>query len=166
MPRAAGGGMHGGDAHGHRPAAPTAILAPAGARRFYCPVATGSSVLVIRRSSLMSSQSIAVAITGPDADQALADLLGIAGIQGEAEPVTRDENERDAGVLVAFGAIVGIAGGIASLVSGIIEWREKWKRAREGRRLSVVIEDAKGSRVSLVDATPEQIAAVLQTLRA
>lgn len=110
------------------------------------------------------SKIITVAIEGPGADRALGELLTIAGIQGNAQPVEPDEIERDGGVLVAIGAIVGVAGGIVSIVDKIIEWREKWKKAGEARHLSVVIEDANGNRLALDGATPEQIAAVLQTL--
>ena len=91
-------------------------------------------------------------------------MLTIAGIQGIAQPVEPAEIERDGGVLVAIGAIVGIAGGIVSIVDKLIEWREKWQKADEAKHLSVVIEDADGNRLALDRATPEQIAAVLQTL--
>ena len=75
-----------------------------------------------------------------------------------------DEIERDGGVIVAIGAIVGIAGGIVSIVDKLIEWRERWQKADEAKRFSVVIEDANGNRLALDGATPEQITAVLQTL--
>lgn len=67
-------------------------------------------------------------------------------------------------MLVAIGTIVGIVGGIASVVSSIIDWREKWKAANQAQRLSVVIEDGRGNRLALDSATPEQITAALQTL--
>jgi hypothetical protein len=110
------------------------------------------------------SKTITVAIEGPGADRALGELLTIAGIQGNAQPVEPDEIERDGGVLVAIGAIVGIAEGIVSIVDQLIEWREKWQKADEAKRLSVVIEDANGNRLALDSATPEQITAVLETL--
>ncbi|MBA2592794.1 MAG: hypothetical protein H0U97_11270 [Gammaproteobacteria bacterium] len=110
------------------------------------------------------SKTITVAIEGPSADRALGELLTIPGIQGNAQPVDPDEIERDGGVLVAIGAIVGIAEGIVSIVDKIIEWREKWKKAGEAKHLSVVIEDPNGNRLALDSATPEQITAVLQTL--
>lgn len=91
-------------------------------------------------------------------------MLNIAGIQGKARPVEQDENKRDGGVLVAIGAIVGIAGGVVSIVDQLIDWREKWKKADEAKRFSVVIEDANGNRLALDSATPEQITAALQTL--
>jgi hypothetical protein len=110
------------------------------------------------------SRSITVAIEGPGASQALAELLALPGLQGEARPVERGTVYRDGGLLAAIGAIVGIVGGVASAVSSIIAWREKWKAAHDTRRLSIVIEDARGNRLSLDDATPEQITAALQTL--
>lgn len=107
---------------------------------------------------------IAIAIEGPDADRALEELLAIDGIHGHAQQAESGVVYRDGGVLVAIGAIVGIAGGIASIVSSIIDWRERWKKAHETKRLSVTIQDAKGNRLALDQASPEQITAVLQTL--
>ena len=103
-------------------------------------------------------------IEGLGADRALGELLTIAGIQGNAQPVEPDEIERDGGVLIAIGTIVAIAEGIVSIVDQLIEWREKWKKADEAKRFSVVIEGASGNRLALDSATPEQITAVLQTL--
>ncbi len=110
------------------------------------------------------SKTITVAIEAADADRALAELIAIAGIQGNIQPIARDEIERDGGVLVAIGAIVGITEGIISIVDKIIEWREKWKKASATERFSVVIEDANGNRLALDGATPEQIAAVFRNL--
>ena len=92
------------------------------------------------------SKTIRVAIEGPGADRALGELLAIAGIQGIAQPVEPGEIERDGGVLLSIGAIVGIAGGIVSIVDKLIEWREKWQKTGEARHLSIVIEDANGNR--------------------
>ena len=114
----------------------------------------------------MSQHVITVTVDGPGAHRALEELLSITGIVGEvrrAEPPK--QVMRDGGVLVAVGAIVGIVGGVSSIVSHIIEWRDKWKQAHENERLSVVIEDASGNRISLDRATPEQITAALQTLQ-
>jgi hypothetical protein len=108
-------------------------------------------------------KSIAISIEGPDAKAALGDLLAIEGIEGHAQ-------EREPGKvmrspeLVAIGAIVGFGAGVAQIVSSIIDWRERWKKGNETKRLNVVIEDAKGNRLALDRATPEQITAVLQTL--
>lgn len=110
------------------------------------------------------SDPIAIAIEGPDADRALEEFLAIAGIEGSAQPVERGTVYRDGGVLVAIGAIIGIAGGVAQIVSSIIDWRERWKKANENKRLSVTIQDARGNRLALDKATPEQITAVLETL--
>jgi hypothetical protein len=112
------------------------------------------------------SSTISIAIEGPDANRALDELLAIDGIVGEALPAERGPVMRDGGVLTAVGAIVGFAGTLASIVSSIIEWREKMKKSSADERLSVVIEDAKGNRISLEHATPEQVASVLQTLQA
>jgi hypothetical protein len=114
------------------------------------------------------SRSISIAIEGPGADRALDELLAIDGIVGEAQQAERfdpGEVTRGAEVLVAIGAIIGVAANIASIVSGILDWREKWNEAHAHQHLSVVIEDARGRRISLNDATPEQITAVLQSLQ-
>ncbi len=110
------------------------------------------------------SRTITIAIEGPSADLALSELLSIAGIQGEAQPVDQDEVHREGGTFVAIGAIVGITAGIVSTVDKIMEWWEKWKKTQEAKRLDVVIEDGKGNRLALDSATPEQITTVLQTL--
>jgi hypothetical protein len=114
------------------------------------------------------SRSIAIAIEGPGADRALDELLAIDGIVGEPRQAERPdpgEVTRDGGVLIAIGAILGVAANIASIVSGILDWREKWKQAHASQHLDGVIEDARGHRISLNDATPEQITAVLQSLQ-
>jgi len=105
-----------------------------------------------------------VSIEGPHASYALEEFLAIDGIEGDAGPAHRGPVRRDAGLLEAAGAIVGITGGIASLVTQILAWREKWRGRREAERFSVVIEDAAGNRLALERATPEQITAALQTL--
>ncbi len=110
------------------------------------------------------SQPITIAVEGPDANRALDEFLAIQGIHGNAEPVEQGQVYRDGGVLVAIGAIIGIAGGVAQIVSSIIDWRERWKKGHENKRLSVTIQDARGNRLALDRATPEQITAVLETL--
>lgn len=109
-------------------------------------------------------KTITIAIEGPGAGRALDDLLGIEGIEGHAEPAERGPVTRDGGLFVAVGAIVGIAVGVAEIVSKILEWRDRLKKAQATNRLNIVIEDAKGNRLLLDNATPEQITAVLQTL--
>ena len=104
------------------------------------------------------SRSITVTIKGPHSARALNEFLAIPGIEPEVM--------RDGGMLAAVGAIVGIASGVASVVASIVAWREKWKKKHESQRIDAVIEDARGNRLSLDDATPEQITAVLKSLQA
>jgi hypothetical protein len=106
----------------------------------------------------------AIAIEGPGADRALADFLAIEGISGSAQSTRPGKIYRDGGVLVAIGAVIGVASGIAQVVSSILDWRERWKKANENKPLSVTIEDARGNRLLLDNATPEQITVALQTL--
>jgi len=110
------------------------------------------------------SHQVTVAVEGPGADRALAELLRIDGIHGEVQPADRREVTRSGDVLEAIGTIVGIVGGIAPVASSIVKWW-KSKRANENDRFRVVIEDTKGNRISLDQATPEQISAILQTLQ-
>lgn len=112
------------------------------------------------------SNSIVIAVEGPGAREALDEFFAIAGIVGEPRPPEQPRVVmRDGGLVVAIGAIVGIVGGVASVVTHILEWREKWKRAHANQRTSVVIEDGNGNRISLDRATPEQIASLLETLQ-
>ncbi|HYJ81124.1 MAG TPA: hypothetical protein VEW03_16035 [Longimicrobiaceae bacterium] len=111
------------------------------------------------------SKSIAIAIEGLGAHQALEDFLTIPGIQGTVQSTDRDEVYRDGGLLVAVGAIVGIAVGVAELVSKIIDWRDRLKKDDATHQLNVVLEDTKGNRIMLDRASPEQIADVLQALQ-
>lgn len=110
------------------------------------------------------SQPISIAIEGPEADRALEEFFAIPGIEGAAQPRRQGRVMRDGGALVVIGAVVGIVGGVASVVSAILDWRDRWLKARETKRLNVVIEDARGNRLALDRATPEQITAALQTL--
>ncbi|MDB4947757.1 MAG: hypothetical protein JWM27_406 [Gemmatimonadetes bacterium] len=110
---------------------------------------------------------ISVAVQGPDAGAALAELLAIPGLVASREPPKPPEPRvvtRDGGALVAIGAIVGVVGGVTGIATNVIAWRDAWRKAH-GKRLSVVIEDAKGNRLALDSATPEQVTAVLETLR-
>lgn len=101
-------------------------------------------------------------IEGPHADRALAEFLAIPGIDGAEQPDGR-EVFRDPAVLAVVGSLVGIAGGLAGIVSSILDWRGRWLAARDGRRLRVVLHDAHGNRLELADATPEQITQALRT---
>jgi hypothetical protein len=110
------------------------------------------------------SNRIAITIEGAQAKDALAELLAIDGIVGDAPPAHPGPVYRGAGLVEAVGAIVAITGGAASIVSNVLAWREKWQKQRETKRLSVVIQDARGNRLALENATAEQIEAALQTL--
>lgn len=108
--------------------------------------------------------TITVAIEGDGAARALEELLAIPGLQGSAQPDVGDDPTKDGGVLAAIGIIVGIASGAVTIADKIIAWRDKWKKEADAKRLSVVIQDAKGNRFTLDRATPELVAAALQTL--
>lgn len=107
---------------------------------------------------------IVVAIEGSDAALALEELLAISGVVGTISSST-DSTYRDAGVLVAVGAIVGIASGVASVVSALIEWRRKWLERGKGEVINAVIEDGRGNRILLQSATPEQLTRVLESVK-
>jgi len=107
---------------------------------------------------------ITIAVEGPEADLALADLLTVPGIQGNIQPPETGEATKDGGVLVAIGAILVIAKGVAEIVDEIIAWREKWKKSATAKPVNIVIQDAKGNRLTLDNATPEQITAAMQTI--
>lgn len=109
------------------------------------------------------SLELKLAIEGPHADRALEELLAIPGIEGRvatADPHTIHRGE----VLVAIGAITAITTGIVTIVDKVLFWRDKWKKDQAAKRLSVFIEDARGNRLALADATPEQLTAALNTL--
>jgi len=107
-----------------------------------------------------------VTIEGPSASRALDELLAIPGIEATRDTPAPKVVYRDAGVLSAVGEIIGIVGGIAGIVSAVIEWREKWLKGRGGERLDAVIQDAHGNRLLLRSATPEQLTQALQSLAA
>jgi hypothetical protein len=139
------------------PSAGGEVVSPAAAaRHFHCSPSTIPA-------SMSMSNAITISIEGANASRALVDFLAIPGIDGTATPVRHDKVYRS-GEVLAIGAIVGIAGGIAQLVSSILEWHDRWKKANQEKHLSVVIEDAKGNRLALDGATPEQVTAALRTL--
>jgi len=111
------------------------------------------------------SNSIAISIDGPGAREALDEFFAIAGIVGQPwlaeqpRPVTRDGG----GLLEVVGRIIGIVGTTVPIAANIIKWYANRKRTE--RRFHAEIEDAQGNRISLDDATPEQIASALQTLQ-
>lgn len=104
---------------------------------------------------------IRIAVQGPDADRALAELLSIEGLTGHADPPEPGVT-RDPGVLEAVGTIVSILGTLVGVAAQIVAWRDRKKA--QGARISVIIEDAHGQRFSLENATTEQVAAALQSL--
>ena len=109
--------------------------------------------------------TMTIAAEGAGAREAVTEFLALPGLRGEMQ--RRDGVVyRDGGALAVVATILGIAGGVAQLVSSIIEWREKWIARGERERLSVVLQDAHGNRLALADATPEQITAALKTLAA
>lgn len=108
---------------------------------------------------------ILVAIEGLDAAVALDELLAISGIVGTSNPSTDAPPYRDPGLLVAVGTIVGIAGGVAGVVSALIDWRGKWLRRGESQLVNAVIEDTRGNRIFLQSATPEQLTRVLESVK-
>lgn len=109
-------------------------------------------------------EGIQVAIEGQGAEEALAEFISIPGIRGRVEPAPAGGATRDGGVLVAVGAVVAIVVGVVEVADKVIAWREKWVKSHSGPRLNVIIEDARGNRLPLDDATPEQIATALATL--
>jgi hypothetical protein len=110
-------------------------------------------------------KNITVSVEGPGANRALDEFLAIAGIVGEEQRADPRRVTRSPEVLTAIGTIAGFVGTIAPIVAAILDWRERWKRAHDNRRLNVVIEDANGNRISLDQATPDQITDVIQSLQ-
>lgn len=111
------------------------------------------------------SQSISIAVEGLGASRALDEFFAISGIVGEprAPEQPRVVTRGDGGLLEAVGTIAGIVGTTAPIVASILKWHAK--RKQENPRFHVVIEDARRNRISLDEATPEQIASVLQSLQ-
>ena len=109
-------------------------------------------------------QRIQIAVEGPDASQALAELLAIPGLEGTADRGDGRRTRDATAIIAAVGSIVGVAGSVAGLVDHIIAWREKWK-ARGIRSDRSVLEDARDRRVLLMEATREQLEAALRTLQ-
>lgn len=107
-----------------------------------------------------------ISIEGTGSSRALDELLAIPGIESVRHTPPPKVVYRDPGLLSAVGEIVGIAGGVAGLVSAVIEWREKWLKGRGGSRLDAVIEDSHGNRLLLRSATPEQLTQVLESIAA
>ena len=112
------------------------------------------------------TKSITIAIEAVDADQASAELSAIDGVVAEDQTPTATGNARDAGAtLVAIVAIVTITRGVVEIADKIINWRDKWKQANAGKPLGGVVQDTRGNRIRLDDATKEQIAAALRSMQ-
>ena len=111
-------------------------------------------------------KSISVGIGGDEAARALDELLAIPGIRGSADPSDASGPTRDGGLLAATATIVGIIGGAVAIAAQIIAWRDQWKKRAGATRLDAILEDAKGNRVILDNATLEEVTAALETLAA
>ncbi|HET7464758.1 MAG TPA: hypothetical protein VFJ82_26180 [Longimicrobium sp.] len=108
-----------------------------------------------------------VTLRGHGASRALEELLSIPGLQATRQtPPPPKVVYRDAGLLAAAAQIVGVTGGVAGIVSAVLDWREKWLKAGGGRRIEAVVETADGHRIVLHGATPEQLAQVLESIPA
>ena len=105
-----------------------------------------------------------VAIQGHGAQAALAELQSLPGLRVHVEP--RDPTLFTRGLMETVVAIVGLASTAVTITDKILAWRDHLKAREETKGLNVVIEDAKGNRLTLDHATPEQVAAVLETLSA
>ena len=112
------------------------------------------------------SRAVKIAIEGPHAERALREFLAIPGIQGHVEAGEESPLQREPGTLVVLGAIVGIASGFITITDKILAWRDHLKKEAKTKRLSVILEDAKGNRLLLEDATPAQVTAALESLTA
>ncbi len=110
------------------------------------------------------SGPLKISVEGPNAHHVLAEFLAIPGIQGRVEPPVGAQNA-DSSILAAIAAIVGFGADLASLVGLIVEWRDRVKKSPEAHQLDVVIEDAHGNRITLLNSTPEQISSVLASLK-
>jgi hypothetical protein len=101
-----------------------------------------------------------IAIEGPNASHALDELLAIPGLEANRLTPAPKVVYRDAGVLSAIGEIISAAGGVVAIVSSVLEWRKKWLEGRGSQLMTAVIEDARGNRLLLKNATPEQLTEV------
>jgi hypothetical protein len=98
-----------------------------------------------------------IAIEGPNASRALDELLAIPGLEANRLTPAPKVVYRDAGLLQAIGEIISAAGGVVGIVTAVLEWRKKWLEGRGSERMSAVIEDARGNRLLLKNATTEQL---------
>ena len=103
---------------------------------------------------------IKFAIEGDAAIEATEDLLAIAGIDGSF--IVDEEIQRE-GVLATIASIVGIVSGALAVAEQIRKWYQEYKQGKSGKKIAkVLIVGRNGDRLSLENATIEQIRKVLE----
>lgn len=110
------------------------------------------------------SANVTISLHGPDAEAAFAELRAAGGLAMEP-PVAYVPESAEKGVdpLTLTALIVGLVTNAMQIATFLADWARRWKE-RDGGRMTVVIEDARGRRILLDRATPEEIAGVLRAL--
>ncbi len=98
-------------------------------------------------------------LEGPAADQALASLLALPGLTGEALPEL-DPPVRDSDWLSLAANLLQVASA-PLLARDLWQWFKSRRQRPGAATLSCVIEAPDGTRLNLNSATPDEIAAVL-----
>ena len=107
--------------------------------------------------------TLTLRLDGPDADEALDDLLSIDGLRSEVLPEETPQVRGDPDYWLSVTAnILEIAFATGWAVQKIREWWEKQRAVSP--RLTCTIEGPGGARLDLNSATAEQVAAVLALL--
>ena len=101
-------------------------------------------------------------IEGDDAELAGEELAALEGVDAQVETPKKTDTRTFS--LAAAASIVAILGGSAALAEQLRSWHAKWKGEESGS-FKAVIELDDGSRISLDDASPDQIADVLKALK-
>lgn len=105
--------------------------------------------------------NIQLAVEGPNAAAAVADLFAIDGITGSYE--INNETQKD-GVLAVIATIVGIVGGTLAIAEQIRRWYQEYRQRQSGKSLEkVVIIGRNGDRILLEGATVEDIQKILES---
>ncbi len=107
------------------------------------------------------AEPIQIAIEGPGAAAAAAELFATEGIEGSYQ--VNDEVTRD-GTLAVIGTIVGIAVGGITIGEKLHGWYQGYQTRDQQQRIEKVLIVTPNSRLLLEDATLEEINAALNPL--
>lgn len=111
------------------------------------------------------SKHLRIGIEMRDSLDTLEKLVALPEIEGKI--VSEQENTlvKSDSMLTCVALITGILTSGVTVVDKVIAWRDRWQKNNENQQVSATLEDAKGNRIDLTNASRDQLLAAFDTLK-